>query len=556
MLKKEVKFGTEVSRNLLQGVKILHDAVVTTMGVGGKNVMFNREDGLAQVTKDGVTVAKSITHLAHPIQNFGARVVKHSAIRTGEIAGDGTTTSTLLSYHLINEAMTLIEKGSNVVQVQKGIEKASKLVLDNLSKLKLEVTKENSSEVLTKVATLSANGDEEVAKLIVTAIEEVGRTGIVSVTPSKYEDVRLESVYGTRINKGWLSENFINNGEKLSSELVKPMIVITDKDISNAQSVTAVLQYAYNMGRNVLFLAKSFSGGAMGTLIQNATQNVVGICAVELPDFREGSLETIHDLCAITGATLISDTTGIDMLNFVPEMAGEAEKVSVTKSVTTIVDGKGKEEAILQRVDIIRKDIDLTESTFGKNLLQIRLMNLIGGVCNIHIGGKTKMEAEERYDRAEDALKATYCALDEGILMGGGVALLRTNKMVNFKDSAIFENKHQLMGANIVKNVLSKPFEQILRNAGYEEREIYSLIHTIENDELVWNVFDPLNDKIVDGYEAGIIDPYKVTKTALENAVSVCGTIITTDCVIEEHYEANNASKMNGIADLLTQLQA
>lgn len=555
MLTKKVKFGTEVSRELLIGIKILHDAVVTTMGVGGRNVMFNREDGLAQVTKDGVTVAKSITHLENPIQNFGARVVKHSAIRTGETAGDGTTTSTLLSYHLINEAMSLIEKGSNVVQVQKGIEKASKLVLEKLNTLKTEVNKENSTEVLTKIATLSSNGDDEVAKLIVSAIEKVGRSGIVSVTPSKYEDVRMETVVGTRFNKGWLSENFINNGERLSSELTKPIIVICDKDVSNPQSVAPILNFAYQNGRDVLFMAKSFSGGAMATIIQNATQGVVKICAVELPDFKDGLKENVRDLCTITGATLISLDTGLDMVNFEPSWAGSAESVSVTKSNTTIVDGSGKIEDIKQRAEIIRNEIDRTESSFGKNSLRSRLMNLLGGVCNIHIGGRTKMEAEERYDRAEDALKATYCALDEGILMGGGVALLRTEKLINFDDTTIFTNKHQIMGANILKNILTKPFEQIMRNVGYEEREIYALIYQVENRENVWDVFDPLNDKIVNGFDAGIIDPFKVTKTALENAVSVCGTIITTDCIIEEHYQQTNDSKMAGIADLLASLQ-
>lgn len=556
MLTKRVKFGNEVSRELLKGIAILHDAVVTTMGVGGRNVMFNREDGLAQVTKDGVTVAKSITHLENPIQNFGARVVKHSAIRTGEIAGDGTTTSTLLSYHLINEAMTLIEKGSNVVQVQKGIEKASKLILDKLAELKIDVNQQNSTEVLTKIATLSSNGDVDVAKLIVSAIDKVGRSGIVSVTPSKYEDIRMETVVGTRFNKGWLSENFINNGDKLSSELTKPLIIICDKEVSNPQSIAPVLQYAYNNGRDILFMAKNFSGGAMATIIQNATQGVVKICAVELPDFKEGSKEVVRDLCAITGATLISLDTGLDMINFHPEWAGSAESVSITKSATTIVNGNGEFGDIELRANIIRKEIELTESTHNKMLLHSRLMNLLGGVCNIHIGGRTKMEAEERYDRAEDALKATYCALDDGILMGGGVALLHTENMVNFKDDTIFTNKHQLMGANIVKNVLTKPFEQILRNVGYEEREIYDLIYQIKHQENKWNVFDPLNDMITDGFDAGIIDPYKVTKTALENAVSVCGTIITTDCIIEEHYHTNDNSKLSGIADLLSSLQA
>lgn len=553
MLKKEVKFGTDVSRELLSGIKKLHDAVVVTMGVGGRNVMFNREDGMVQVTKDGVTVAKSITHLANPTENFGARVVKHSAIRTGEIAGDGTTTSTLLSYHLINEALKLIEKGSNVVQVQKGIEKASKLVLEKLCEFKLDITQENSTSVLTKIATLSSNGDVEVANLIVKAIEEVGRNGIVSVTPSKYEDVRMEHVIGTRFSKGWLSENFINNGEKLSSELIKPIIVICDKEVSNPQSITPVLQFAYSSGRDVLFMAKSFSGGAMATIIQNATQGIVKMCAVELPDFREGSKEIVRDLCAITGATLISLDTGFDMVDFEPDWVGGAESISITKSTTTIVNGFGDMDDIKLRVDIIRKEIDLTDSAFGKNMLHNRLMNLIGGVCNIHIGGKTKIEAEERYDRAEDALKATYCALDEGILMGGGVALMITENMIDFNDEHIFVNKHQRMGANVVKNVLSKPFEQIMRNVGYEEREIYGLIHRVINTNNNWDVFDPLNDKIVDGYEAGIIDPYKVTRTALENAVSVCGTIITTECVIEEHHESN--SNMNSITDLLAQLQ-
>jgi chaperonin GroEL len=537
MLKKNVKFGTDVSKNLLQGVKILHDAVVATMGVSGKNVMFNDESGLVKITKDGVTVAKNISHLEDAVQDFGARVVKHSAIRTSETAGDGTTTATLLSYHLIKEAMSLIDNGSNVVQVQKGIEKASKMVLNELFTMKKEITSDNSNEMLTKVATLSSNGDTEVAKMIVTGIETVGQTGIVTVSPSKYENVRMEEVTGTRWEKGWLSENFINNGQKISCELNNPIIVVSDKDISNAQSIAVILQHAYNADRSILFIAKSFSGGAMATLIKNASQGVIKLCAVEVPPFRENNLEFLQDICAVTGATLISAIMGKDMVDFTPEWLGEAESVSVTKSTTTIIDGKGNVEEITKRVNLIRQEIENTESTLGKNLLYSRLSNLIGTVCNILIGGKTKMESDERYDRAEDALKATYCALEEGILMGGGVALLKTKNRLNFKDETIFTNKHQLMGADVVKKILTKPFEQILRNAGYEFEEIYGLINLIKDDKNDWNVFDPLSDKIVDGYEFGIIDPYKVTRTALENAVSVCGTIITTDCVIEEKFE-------------------
>ena len=544
MIKKNVKFGADVSKDLLKGIKILHDAVVTTMGVSGKNVMFNDEDGLVRITKDGVTVAKNVSNLENVIQDFGARVVKHSAVRTSEIAGDGTTTATLLSYHLIEQAMSSIDKGANVVQVQKGIEKASKLVLDKLSTMKKEITSENSNEVLTKVATLSSNGDVEVAKMIVKAIEEVGQTGIVTVTPSKYENIRMEQVIGTKWNKGWLSENFINNGERLSCDLRNPIVVVSDKDISNPQSVGIILQYAYKADRDVLFVAKSFGGGAMATLIKNAAQGVIRMCAVETPYFRENHIELLQDICAITGATLISSLTGKDMIDFIPEWLGNAESISVTKSHTTIIDGGGKEADIMLRVELIRQEIALTEASHGKDVLYKRLSNLIGGMCNILIGGKTKMESDERYDRAEDALKATYCALEEGILMGGGVALLKTKHLLNFKDETIFTNKHQLMGANIVKNVLTKPFEQILRNAGYEEEEIYALINTIKLDTNDWNVFDPLNDKIVDAYEFGIIDPYKVTRTALENAVSVCGTIITTDCIIEEKFEQNMSNDM------------
>lgn len=544
MIKKNVKFGADVSKELLKGIKILHDAVVTTMGVSGKNVMFNDEDGLVRITKDGVTVAKNVSHLENTIQDFGARVVKHSAVRTSETAGDGTTTATLLSYHLIQQAMLSIDKGANVVQVQKGIEKASKLVLDKLSTMKKEITAENSNEVLTKVATLSSNGDTVVAKMIVKAIDDVGQSGIVTVTPTKYEDVRMEQVIGTRWNKGWLSENFINNGQKLSSDLDNPIIVISDKDISNPKSIGVVLQYAFDVNRPVLFIAKSFGGGAMATLIQNASQGVIRICAVEAPPFRENNIEMLQDICTITGATLISALTGKDLIDFDTDWIGQAESVSVTKSHTTIVDGKGKADAIKLRVDMIRQEISLTEAFHGKDALYKRLSNLIGGICNIMIGGKTKMESDERYDRAEDALKATYCALEEGILMGGGVALLKTKHRLDFKDDTIFTNKHQLMGADIVKNVLTKPFEQILRNGGYEEEEIFSLINTIRLDENDWNVFDPLSDKIVDGYEFGIIDPYKVTRTALENAVSVCGTIITTDCIIEEKFEPNMSNDM------------
>ena len=525
-MSKQISFSKEAREKLLSGVNQLADAVVCTLGPSGRNVFIQQQGGNPTSTKDGVTVAKEV-ELEDPIENTGAQAVKQVAIESARLAGDGTTTATLLAREIYSQGLSELEN-SNAVEIKRGIDIATKAVIEYLREnYSKEVTEE---EQIKQVATISGNNDPEVGNLIATAMDKVGRDGLVTIEESKTGETYLETVEGMQFNRGYKSPYFVTDNNTMTSVLNNPLILITDKRIQHVKELLPLLESVSQQNKDLLIIADDIDGEALSTLVVNKMRGILRVVAVKAPEFGDKKKAMLEDIAALTGGTVVSEEKGMKLDKFNLEWFGKSRKVTVGKDDTTIVDGKGSEEAITKRIEELTEQIQNTVSPDEKEILQDRLAKLIGGVAMIHVGGHTEVEMKEKKDRVDDALHATKAALQEGILPGGGIALLNAAFHLT-ENPLIAQHPDQEKGFNIIIKALQKPFKQILLNAGetaeiIEERVLYV------SDNTKWTGFNPRTGEYVNMLEEGIIDPTKVTRLALENAASVAGTMLITECVI------------------------
>lgn len=526
-------FGTELKNKLLAGIKKLNESVSSTLGPGGRTVLIKDRSGEVKVTKDGVTVAKSFHELEDQVEDLGAQLVKQVSIKSANEAGDGTTTSTLLAATMVEEGLKLINQGSNPVEVKKGIDKYVKLVVDQLKGLATDVSTQTQ---IKDVATISANGDEEVGELISTAIEKVGREGIVTLEESKSGETTLEVVEGMQFDKGYKSPYFVTNNGTMQAVMEDCYIMLYDGRISTAADLLNVLTKANSENKALLIVADDIGDEALATLIVNKMRGIVKVVAVKAPDFGERKTLLLEDMATLTGGQVISKDKGYKLDKLTPvqlaSFLGTARTVTVSKDETTIIDGAGAEEAIALRAQEIKDQIEKSTSHFEKEKLQERLGKLIGGVAIISVGGNSDIEIKERKDRVEDALFATKAALVEGVVPGGGVALIDALNGLSIKPKEM--STDETIGYDIVRKACFAPFKKILTNCGVED--YYTILNQLAQvkDGKDSFTYDAKAGVIVEAKKAGLLDPAKVTRTAIENAASVAGTILTTESVIFE----------------------
>jgi chaperonin GroEL len=528
-MSKIIEFGPDARKRLASGVNKLADAVTATLGPNGRNVVYVENDEVRS-TKDGVTVAKMVTKLEDPIEDLGAQMVKQTSIKTANNAGDGTTTSTLLAQTIINEGLSHLNKGANAVEIKRGIDTAVKEVIAELYK---NVVKDISSEdQLKQIATISANGDETVGELIATAMEKVGRDGVVYIEESKNGETYLETVEGMQFDRGYKSPYFVTNKNDMTAVLEKPLILIADKRFNQVKELLPVLEAVSAQNRSLLIIAEDIDGEALATLIFNNVRGIVKTCVVKAPDFGDRRKLILEDIAVLTGGTVFSPEKGMKLDKFSWEWFGEARVATVGKETTTIVDGKGNEEKIAVRIEELKTQIENPKATsYDIEKLQERLAKFIGGVAIIHVGGNSELEMKETKDRVDDALNATKAAIEEGIVPGGGAALLYAREAITRTRMELDSDIH--IGKNIVYKACASPFIKILSNAGYSEAESYNLINKLEPQENnYWVGYDLKSETLVDMMDKGIIDPAKVTRNAIQNAASVAGTMLLTECTI------------------------
>lgn len=536
-------FNQEAKEKLVEGIKKISDAVGSTLGPYGRNVVFIDDYGVVRSTKDGVTVAKTLKNFDDPIENIGAQLIKQAAIRTSDKAGDGTTTSTVLADALIRRAFNNITANTNVVLVKKGIEAASKEILAGLSEIKREI---NSPDQIKQVATISANNDEEMGALVAEAMNLVGQDGVVTVEESKTGETSLETVEGIQFDRGYKSMYFVTDNNTMTAVLNEPRVLIYNGRLISVKEIMPILESMSQTDESLLIIAEDVDGEALSTLIVNKMRGMLKVVAVKSPDFGDRRLAILEDIATVTGGTVISPEKGMKIERFNSDWFGKARIATVTKDSTTIVDGKGTEEVVQNRVAELKEQIGKSTSAFEKEHLQERLGKLVGGIAIINIGGATETEIKEKKDRVEDALQATKAALEEGLLPGGGVALLEAREkiIVNEKDGNDFN-----LGKKIAYYACGAPFIKILSNAGIENIDTitFDLIKAREGNPEKGRTFgyDIKSEKVVDMFEAGIIDPMKVVRTALENAVSVAGTVLITECVVYNEPKKEKQEEQN-----------
>ena len=519
-MSKQVTLGAEARKNLVEGIDILADAVVSTLGPNGRNVVIANEQGSPQSTKDGVTVAKSIS-LKNPEQELGVQLVKQAAIKTAEKAGDGTTTSTLLAREMIKAGLNALNNDENAVQIKRDIDSTVKVVVENL---KTNIAEDISSEEqLEQVATISANNDPEVGKLIATAIDKVGMEGVVHIEESKTGETYLETVEGMQFDRGYKSPYFVTNNNTMSATLDNPLILISENKITQVKELLPILEAVSSQAKSLLIIAEDIDQEALATLIVNKMRGTMNVCAVKAPEFGDRRKLVLEDIATTTGGQVFSRDKGMKLDKFSWEWFGEARTVTVEKEQTTIVDGKGDEDSINKRIEELQKQLEKSTTPFETEKLQERLAKFVGGVAIIHVGGNTETEMKEKKDRVDDALHATKAAIEEGIVPGGGTALLYASSGIEVNST----------GAAIVVEACKKPFNQILINAGYDNVKGQILADNLINSgNNVWSGYNIKTEEVVDMKEAGIIDPTKVSRTALQNAASVAGTVLLTECTV------------------------
>jgi len=527
-MSKIISFGPEARKQLINGINKLADAVTATLGPNGRNVVYT-DNGEVRSTKDGVTVAKNIT-LEDPIEEIGVQMVKQAAIKTADSAGDGTTTSTLLAREMILSGVEHLNNGVNAVEIKRGIDKAVKEVIAYIREnIKEDISSEDQLE---QIATISANNDVEIGKLISTAMQKVGREGVVHIEESKSGDTHLETVEGMQFDRGYKSHFFVTNNNTMTCTLEDCMVLICDKKISQVKEILPLLEGVSSQNKSLLIIAEDIDNEALATMIVNKIRGTLKICAVKAPEFGDRRKLVLEDIATLTGGQVFTPDKGMKFEKFSWDWFGQARLVTVTKDQTTIVDGKGEEEKINIRIEELQEQIEKAQTPFEREKLQERLAKFIGGVAIVHVGGNTETEIKEKKDRVEDALHATKAALEEGIVPGGGITLLKARDAITDLNN---------LGSKIVYKACSMPVTKILKNAGFDDDRIYSLITKLK-DSSIWEGYNLKEEVIVNMKKAGIIDPAKVSRVALENAASVAGTILLTEATIVDKPEENKTN--------------
>ncbi len=528
-MSKEIKFNIEARNLLKEGVDRLADAVKVTLGPKGRNVVLEKKFGAPQITKDGVTVAKEI-ELSDPYQNMGAQMVKEVASKTSDTAGDGTTTATVLAQSIISVGLKNVTAGANPMDLKRGIDKAVATVVESLKSQSQSVG--DDLKKIEQVARISANNDEEIGKLIATAMDKVKKEGVITVEEAKGTETKVEVVEGMQFDRGYISAYFVTNPDKMEVEMDNPYILIHDKKISSMKDLLPILEETARSGRGLMIIAEDVEGEALATLVVNRLRGSLKVCAVKAPGFGDRRKEMLEDIAILTGGTVISEERGMKLENATMADLGVADKVTVNKENTTIVNGAGEKEMILARVNQIKQQISTTTSDYDREKLQERLAKLAGGVAVLYIGAASEVEMKEKKDRVDDALHATRAAIEEGIIPGGGVAYLRAIPLL---DKLKGDNEDQNTGIEIVKRAIEEPLRQIVINAGLEGAVIVQKVREGKGDF----GYNAQTDKFENLMKAGVIDPAKVARIALENAASIAGMFLTTEAVIVEEKEDN-----------------
>ena len=540
----ETSFGTELKNKLLKGVQKLNNSVASTLGPAGRTVLIKEQNGEIKVTKDGVTVAKSFQELEDQTESIGAELAKKVATKSANEVGDGTTTSTVLATAILEEGIKQINDGSNPVNIKKGIDEAVSIIVSRLKKMSTDITDDSQ---IKEVATISGNNDSEIGDLIATALDKVGRDGIVTIEESKTGETSLEVVEGMQFDRGFKSPYFVTDNDAMAAILDDPYVLIFDGRITQASELLNVLNKVSSESKPLLIVAEDIDGEALATLIVNKMRGTVQVVAVKAPEFGDRRTMALEDLATVTGGQVMSKNKGHKLDKMTPiqfnDLLGSARKVSVEKEITTIIDGKGNEDAINERATSIKTQLDNATSAFEKEKLQERLGKLIGGVAIINVGGNSELEIKEKKDRVEDALFATKAALDEGIVIGGGTALLYAANSID-----PLGNDDIAIGRRIVKQAITEPFIKILTNAGHDINDIrFASFKLIDSGNNLWSGLDYKDLSVIDYKKSGIIDPKKVTRIALENAASIAGTILTTESVVYEKREKTKPNQDQGM---------
>ena len=542
MAAKEVKFSQDARDRMLRGVDILANAVKVTLGPKGRNVVLDKSFGAPRITKDGVTVAKEI-ELEDKFENMGAQMVREVASKTSDTAGDGTTTATLLAHAIVREGAKAVAAGANPMDLKRGIDLAVNAVVEELKNRAKKVT---SSGEIAQVGTISANGDETIGKMIAEAMQKVGNEGVITVEEAKSLESELEVVEGMQFDRGYISPYFITNAEKMVAELEDPHILIYEKKLSGLQPLLPLLEQVVQSGRPLLVIAEDVEGEALATLVVNKLRGGLKVAAVKAPGFGDRRKAMLQDIAVLTGGEMISEDLGIKLENVTVQMLGRAKRVTITKDDTTIVDGAGNKTDIAGRIAQIKQQIEDTTSDYDKEKLQERLAKLAGGVAVIKVGGSTEVEVKEKKDRVDDALNATRAAVEEGIVPGGGVALMRTLKTL---DGLKLTNDDQKIGINIVRRALQAPARQIAENAGEDGAVVAGKI--LDSSDYAFG-YNAQTGEYGDLVEQGVIDPAKVVRTALQDAASVAGLLVTTEAMVAEKPKPKAAPAMppGGMGDM------
>ncbi len=536
---KEVRFSSDARERMLRGVDVLANAVSVTLGPKGRNVVLDKSFGAPRTTKDGVTVAKEI-ELEDKFENMGAQMVREVASKTNDVAGDGTTTATVLAHSIIREGMKAVAAGMNPMDLRRGIDKA---VIDVVADIEKKSKKVKSTEEIEQVGTISANGEKEIGTMISEAMQRVGNEGVITVEENKSLQSELDVVEGMQFDRGYLSPYFITHADKMIAELEDPYVLIHEKKLTNLQPMLPILEAVVQSGRPLLIIAEEIEGEALATLVVNKLRGGLKIAAVKAPGFGDRRKAMLEDIAVLTSGQVISEDIGIKLENVTVDMLGTCKRVSITKDDTTVVDGAGKRKDIDARVGQIKAQIEETTSDYDREKLQERLAKLAGGVAVIRVGGATEVEVKERKDRVDDALNATRAAVEEGIVAGGGCALLRATKAISAKG----DNEDQEAGINIVRKALQAPIRQISENAGVEGSIVVGRIN--DADRVAFG-YDAQTDTYGDMFEKGIIDPAKVVRTALQDAASVASILITTEAGVADAPKKDDAPAAPGMGDM------
>ncbi|MDE5545302.1 MAG: chaperonin GroEL [Malacoplasma sp.] len=533
MAGKEIKYSDIARNKLFSGVQQLFDAVKVTMGPRGRNVLIQRSYGAPIITKDGVSVAKEVD-LLNPIENMGAQLVKDVASKTADEAGDGTTTATVLAYGVFKEGLRNVISGANPIEIKRGMDKTVNAIINELNKSSKKIARKDE---IIQVATISANSDRKIGELIANAMEKVGSDGVITVEEAKGINDELTVVEGMQFDRGYISPYFVTDTNKMIAKLENPYILITDKKISSIKDILPILEEIMKSGRPLLIIADDIEGEALTTLVVNKMRGVFNVVAVKAPEFGDKRKQVLEDISILTGGVYVTDDLGINFEGLTLESLGQAESVVIDKDNSTIVKGKGSESSIRERITKIKKEIELSTSDYDKDSLRNRLAKLNKGVAVIKVGAVSEVELKEKKDRVDDALSATKAAIEEGIVIGGGAALVHVSKKINNIVNNLNLVGDEKIGYSIVMSAIMSPIAQIVLNAGYDKGVVINEILKASNPNLGFNA---ATGKYVDMFQAGIIDPVKVTRIALQNAVSVSSMLLTTEAVI---YEAKNENE-------------